>query len=88
MDPPDQKGSGSNSTQNKEVKKQLKKDKNSWAEKVTKEAQNAAQQGHLKTVYDPTRKLSIKKGKTMDSLLAAPSGWMQGFRYYQDKSGI
>ena len=54
------------STKNKEVKKQLKKDKNDWVEKVAKEAQKAAEQGHLKTVYDATRKLSTKKGKTMD----------------------
>ena len=55
------------STKNKEVKKQLKKDKNDWAE-VAKEAQKAAEQGHLKAVYDATRKLSAKKGKTTDMI--------------------
>ena len=54
------------SAKNKEVKRQLKKDKNDWAEKVAEEAQKAAEQGHLKTVYDATRKLSTKKGKTID----------------------
>jgi len=50
------------------VKKQFKKDKNDWVEKVAEEAQKAAEQGHLKTVYDATRKLSTKKGKTMDMI--------------------
>ena len=56
------------SAKNKQVKKQLKKDKNDWAEKVAEEAQKAAEQGHLKTVYDATRKLSTKKGKTIDMI--------------------
>jgi len=56
------------STKNKEVKKQLKKDKNDSVEKVAEEEQKAAEQGHLKTVYDATRKLSTKKGKTMDMI--------------------
>ena len=56
------------SAKNKEVKRQLKKDKNDWAEKVAEEAQKAAEQGHLKTVYDATRKLSTKKGKTIDMI--------------------
>ena len=56
------------STKNKEAKKQHKKDKNDWAEKVTDEAQKAAEQGHLKTVYDATRKLSTKKSRTMDMI--------------------
>jgi len=55
------------SIKNKEVKKQLKKDKNDWVE-VAEEAQKAAEQGHLKTVYNTTRKLSTKKGKTMDMI--------------------
>ena len=46
----------------------LKKDKNDWAEKVAEEAQKAAEQGHLKTVYDATRKLLTKKGKTIDMI--------------------
>ena len=50
------------------MKKQFKKDKNDWVEKVAEEAQKAAEQGHLKTVYDATRKLSTKKGKTMDMI--------------------
>ena len=57
------------STKNKEVKKQLKKDKNDWVDReVTEEAQKATEQGHLKAVYDATRKLSAKKGKTMDMI--------------------
>ena len=56
------------SAKNKEVKRQLKKDKNDWAEKVAEEAQKAAEQGHLKTVYEATRKLSTKKGKTIDMI--------------------
>ena len=56
------------SAKNKEVKKQLKKDKNDWAEKVAEEAQKAAEQGHLKTVSDATRKLSTKKGKTIEMM--------------------
>jgi len=54
------------SAKDKEVKKQLKKDKNDWAEKIAQEAQKAAEQGHLKTVYDANGKLSNKKGRTMD----------------------
>ena len=50
------------------MKKQFKKDKNDWVEKVAEEAQKAAEQGHLKTVYHATRKLSTKKGKTMDMI--------------------
>ena len=56
------------STKNKEVKKQLKKDKNDWVEKVAQKAQKAAEKGHPKTVYDATRNLSTKKGKTMDMI--------------------
>ena len=56
------------SSKDKEVKKQLKKDKNDWVEKVAEEAQKAAEQGHLKTVSDATRKLSTKKGKTIDMI--------------------
>ena len=57
------------STKNKETKKQLKKDKNDWVDReVTEEAQKATEQGHLKAVYDATRKLSAKKGKTMDMI--------------------
>ena len=55
------------STKTKEVKKQLKKDKNDWA-KVTKEAQKAAEQGYLKSFCDATRKLSAKKGKARDMI--------------------
>ena len=50
------------------MKKQLKKDKNDWAEKVAEEAQKAAEQGHPNTVYDATRKLSTKKSKTIDTI--------------------
>ena len=32
------------------------------------EAQKAAEQGQLKTVYDATRKLSTKKDKTIDAI--------------------
>ena len=46
------------SAKNKKVKKQLKKDKNDLEEKVAAGAQKSAEQGHLKTVYDATRKLS------------------------------
>lgn len=49
------------SAKGKEVKKELKQDKNDWAEKVAEKAQKAAEQGHLITVYDVTRKLSNKK---------------------------
>lgn len=54
------------SVKDKEVKEQLKKDKNDWTEKIAEEAQKAAEQGNLKTVYDVTRKLSNKKGRAMD----------------------
>lgn len=46
----------------------LKKDKNDWAERVAEEAQKAAEQGHLKAVYHATRKLSAKKGKSIDMI--------------------
>ena len=35
---------------------------------VRREAQKASEQGHLETVYDATRKLSAKQGKTMDMI--------------------
>ena len=54
------------SAKDKEVKEQLKKDKNDWTEKIAEEAQKATERGNLKTVYDATRKLSNKKGRTMD----------------------
>ena len=41
----------------KEVTKKLEKDQNEWVAKVAEEAQKAAEQGHLKTVYDVTKKL-------------------------------
>ena len=55
------------SAKDKEVKKQLKTDNNDQAEKVTEEEQKATEQGHLKAVYI-TRKLSNKKGRTVDML--------------------
>ena len=58
------------SSKDKEVKKQLKKDKNDWVEKVAEEVQKAAEQGHLKTIYDATMKLSTKQGK-----IIAPAGF-------------
>ena len=54
------------SVKDKEVKEKLKKDKNDWAEKIAEGAQKVAEQGNLKTVYNATRKLSNKKGRTMD----------------------
>ena len=45
------------------MKKQLKQDKIDWAEKVAEEAQKAAENGQLKTVYDTTRKLSTKRAR-------------------------
>lgn len=52
------------SVEDKEMKKQLKKDMNDWAEKISEEAQKAAEQGgNLKTVYNATRKLSNEEGK-------------------------
>ena len=44
------------SVKDKDVKKQLKKDKNDWAEKIAEEAQRAAEHGNLKSVYDATKK--------------------------------
>ena len=52
----------------KEVTKKLKKDENEWVGKIAEEAQKAAEQGHFKTVYDVTRKLKTKKGKTTDMI--------------------
>ena len=54
------------SVKDKDVKEKLKKDKNDWAEKIAEGAQKVAEQGNLKTVYNATKKLSNKKGRTMD----------------------
>ena len=45
------------STKNKEVKRQLKEDKNDWAEKVAKEAQKAAEQGLKQFIMLPGTRL-------------------------------
>ena len=54
------------SVKDKDVKEKLKKDKNDWVEKIAEGAQKVAEQGNLKTVYNATKKLSNKKGRTMD----------------------
>ena len=41
----------------REVKRSTRQDKRNWADNIAKEAQDAAEMGQMKTVYEATRKL-------------------------------
>lgn len=55
-------------SKDREVKKSVRRDKREWAESLALEAENAAQMGRMKTVYDITKKLSNEKRKVMESV--------------------
>jgi len=45
----------------KEVKRQVRVDKRRWTEEIAKEAENAAKQQHMKTLYTLTKVLSKER---------------------------
>ena len=48
-------------SKDREVKKSVRRDKRKWVEDLAQEAENAAQMGRMKTVFDIEKKLTNEK---------------------------
>ena len=55
-------------SKDREVQKSVRRDKRKLAEDLAQEAENAAQMGRMKTVYDITKKLTNEKRKAVNSV--------------------
>ena len=74
----------------REVKRQVRVDKRKWAEEIAKEAENAAEQQHMKTLYTLTKVLSNERprqsaAKQARSLtikkVSSDDGWSTSLKY-------
>ena len=52
----------------KDVKKQLSRDRRNWIDKIASDAEKAAKTGNMKAVFDSTRHLCSKPNRRTDSL--------------------
>ena len=74
----------------REVKRQVRVDKRKWTEEIAKEAENAAEQQHMKTLYTLTKVLSNERprqsaAKQARSLtikkVSSDDGWSTSLKY-------
>ena len=74
----------------REVKRQVRVDKRKWTEEITKEAENAAEQQHMKTLYTLTKVLNNERprqsaAKQARSLtikkVSSDDGWSTSLKY-------
>ena len=56
----------------REVKRQVRLDKRRWTEEITKEAENAAKQQHMKTLYTLTKVLSNERPRQSAAVMDKP----------------
>ena len=52
----------------KEVKKQLRRDRRNWIDQIASDAEKAAKTGNMKAVFDATRQLCNKPNRRTDSI--------------------
>ena len=90
QDQRDQSRDGKVRQKDREVKRQVRVDTRKWTEEIAKEAENAAEQQHMKTLYTLTKVLSNERPRQSAAKQARPltikkassdDGWSTSLKY-------